>query len=60
MRFGSKPLRDLRGNPALGAELAKHLRDFQAATAYAPHQVYIGNIAPETAYAICLSRGTTN
>ena len=30
-----------------GEQLAKHLRDFAAATAYAPHQVYIGNIAPE-------------
>ena len=47
VRFGSKPLRELRAQPALGAELARHLRDFPAATAYAPHQVYIGNIAPE-------------
>jgi betaine reductase len=47
VRFGSKPLRELRANPALGAELAKLLRAFPAATAYAPHQVYIGNIAPE-------------
>ncbi len=28
-------------------QLTKHLRDFVAATAYAPHQVYIGNIAPD-------------
>ena len=48
VRFGSKPLRELRGNPELAADLAKLLRDFPAATAYAPHQVYIGNIAPET------------
>src|SRR5262245_29294169 len=47
VRFGSKPLRELRAKPTVGAELAKHLRDFDAATAYAPHQVYIGNIAPE-------------
>ena len=47
VRFGSKPLRELRAHQALGAELAKRLRDFPAATAYAPHQVYIGNIAPE-------------
>jgi betaine reductase len=47
VRYGSKPLRELRVNPALGAELAKRLRDFPAAIAYAPHQVYIGNIAPE-------------
>ena len=28
VRFGSKPLRDLRGNPALAADLARLLRDF--------------------------------
>ena len=48
VRFGSKPIRELRGNPALAGELARLLRDFPAATAYAPHQVYIGNIGPET------------
>lgn len=47
VRYGSKPLRELRAQPALRPQLAKHLRDFRAATAYAPHQVYIGNIAPE-------------
>ena len=47
VRYGSKPLREIRAQPALGEQLAKQLRDFAAATAYAPHQVYIGNIAPE-------------
>ena len=47
VRYGSKPLREIRARPALGQQLAEHLRDFNAATAYAPHQVYIGNIAPE-------------
>lgn len=47
VRYGSKPLREIRAVPALGDQLAKRLRDFNAATAYAPHQVYIGNIAPE-------------
>ena len=47
VRYGSKPLREIRAQPALGEQLAKRLRDFAAATAYAPHQVYIGNIAPE-------------
>ncbi|HME62902.1 MAG TPA: glycine/sarcosine/betaine reductase complex component C subunit beta [Candidatus Binatia bacterium] len=47
VRYGSKPLRELRAQPALRPQLAKHLRDFRAATAYAPHQVYIGNIGPE-------------
>jgi glycine/sarcosine/betaine reductase complex component C subunit beta len=47
VRYGSKPLREIRARPALGQQLAEHLRNFNAATAYAPHQVYIGNIAPE-------------
>ena len=47
VRYGSKPLRELRAQPALRPQLTKHLRDFRAATAYAPHQVYIGNIGPE-------------
>jgi len=47
VRYGSKPLREIRARPALGAELKNRLRDFSAAVAYAPHQVYIGNLAPE-------------
>jgi glycine/sarcosine/betaine reductase complex component C subunit beta len=47
VRYGSKPLRELRASPALNERLANQLRDFGAATAYPPHQVYIGNIAPE-------------
>jgi glycine/sarcosine/betaine reductase complex component C subunit beta len=47
VRYGSKPLRELRANPSLNEKLAGQLRDFSAATAYAPHQVYIGNVTPE-------------
>lgn len=47
VRYGSKPLRELQARPELKEQLAKRLRNFAAATAYAPHQVYIGNIAPE-------------
>jgi hypothetical protein len=47
VRYGSKPLREIRVRPGLGRQLAEHLRDFGAASAYAPHQVYIGNLAPE-------------
>ncbi len=47
VRYGSKPLREIRARPALGGQLAGRLRDFNAAVAYAPHQVYIGNLAPE-------------
>jgi glycine/sarcosine/betaine reductase complex component C subunit beta len=47
VRYGSKPLREVRANAALGDELQQKLRDFGAAVAYPPHQAYIGNIAPE-------------
>src|SRR5687767_14778895 len=47
VRYGSKPLRELCASPSLGERLASRLRDFSAATCYAPHQVYIGNMAPE-------------
>jgi betaine reductase len=47
VRYGSKPSREIRGNPRLGEELANRLRSFAAAAAYAPHQVYIGNITPQ-------------
>jgi betaine reductase len=47
VRYGSKPLREIRAHPVLGEQLKKRLRDFNAATGYAPNQVYIGNLAPE-------------
>ena len=47
VQYGSKPLRELRARPGLAAELASHLREFNAAVSYAPHQVYIGTLAPE-------------
>ena len=44
--YGSKPSREIRANPALEQQLKNQLRSFSAATAYAPHQVYIGNVTP--------------
>jgi hypothetical protein len=46
VRYGSKPSREIRTNPALEQQLKNQLRSFSAATAYAPHQVYIGNVTP--------------
>ncbi len=46
VRYGSKPSREIRVRPELGAALQSKLRSFTEATAYAPHQVYIGNITP--------------
>jgi hypothetical protein len=46
VRFGSKPMREIKVRPQLNEALTKQLRSFSAAVAYAPHQVYIGNIKP--------------
>lgn len=46
VRYGSKPSRELRVNTTLDQRLKNQLRSFSAATAYAPHQVYIGNMTP--------------
>jgi betaine reductase len=46
---GSKPRRELaREGPGLRQKLRGHLRPFEAATAYPPHQVMIGNLTPES------------
>jgi betaine reductase len=44
VRLGSKPLRVLRDVDQPIAYLKSHLRDADAARAYAPHQVFIGNL----------------
>jgi hypothetical protein len=47
VRYGSKPSRETKANHNLAEGLAKKLRSFPEAVAYAPHQVYIGNITPQ-------------
>ncbi len=50
---GSKPRRDLAAATAeLRATFTRHLRTFDAAVAYPPHQVLLGNLAPEALYDI--------
>src|ERR671911_209774 len=44
--YGSKPAREIRANPQIRKEFEKKLRSFASASAYAPHQVYIGNLTP--------------
>src|SRR6266508_5111053 len=44
VRLGSKPLRVLREVEQPIAYLRPHLRDWEAACAYAPNQVFIGNV----------------
>jgi betaine reductase len=48
VRYGSKPRRELaaRGDP-LWQQMRPHLRDFAAALAYPPNQVFLGARAPE-------------
>ena len=43
VRYGSKPSRE----PAQLERIAAALRSYDQALAYAPHQVFIGNLAPE-------------
>ncbi|MBI3949065.1 MAG: glycine reductase [Acidobacteria bacterium] len=47
VRYGSKPERELRKEPALFERMAVHLQGFEQACAYPPNQVCIGNLAPE-------------
>ncbi len=45
---GSKPRRELAVAPELRPALRAHLRPFDAAVTYPPHQVMLGNLAPES------------
>jgi len=47
VRYGSKPERELHKQPHLIEPLIRHLRTFDQACAYPPHQVFIGRLAPE-------------
>ena len=47
VRYGSKPMREVRRDPERLTQLQAHLRGFGAALAYAPHQAFIGNLAPD-------------
>ncbi len=48
---GSKPRRELAAaTPEFRAAFFRHLRSFDAAVGYPPHQVLIGNLTPEALY----------
>jgi betaine reductase len=47
VRYGSKPSRDLIKVAGLLPRLAEHRRSYEHAVSYPPHQVFIGNLAPE-------------
>ncbi|MBI2878803.1 MAG: glycine reductase, partial [Candidatus Rokubacteria bacterium] len=50
--YGSKPVRDLRRDPALLDAVRARLRPYEAAVGYGPNQVYIGNLDPEALRAL--------
>ena len=49
-RHGSKPSRDLPLDPDLKDRFLNHLNPFEKAVAYAPNQVFIGNLDPDDLY----------
>jgi betaine reductase len=47
VRYGSKPARELaRADETIRNKFSESLRSFEAALAYPPHQVFIGNMTP--------------
>ena len=47
IRYGSKPFREIRHEPSQLQAILSHLRPFEQALAYAPNQVFIGNLDPD-------------
>ena len=47
VRYGSKPSREIPLNPTLQDQLDAHVRSFEEAVAYPPHQVFVGNGEPD-------------
>src|SRR3989337_473062 len=48
VRHGSKPSREIKKHPGLEEKIKDRLRTFQEAVSYAPNQVFIGNMEPDT------------
>ena len=47
VRYGSKPRREIGGDPTLADKINQHLRSFEDAVCYPPNQVFLGNLHPE-------------
>lgn len=47
IRHGSKPSREISGNPPLLSKILRHLNSFERAVAYPPNQAFIGNLDPD-------------
>ncbi len=50
VQYGSKPIRDIQENPDIKKALDSHLRSYEDAVNYVPHQVFIGNKSPDELY----------
>ncbi len=48
VQHGSKPARELATTPSLAERLATHLRPYEHALAYPPHQAFLGSLDPDT------------
>jgi len=44
---GSKPSREIVRDPSIFNQIVEHLNPYQAAVAYAPNQVFLGNLNPD-------------
>ena len=47
VRYGSKTSREIAKDQAVLGKILERLRSYQAAVAYPPHQVYVGNLRPD-------------
>ncbi len=47
VQYGSKPIRDIQENPDIKKAIDNHLRSYEEAVNYVPHQVFIGNETPD-------------
>ena len=48
VRHGSKPSREIKKHPDLEDKIRSRLRTYGEAVSYAPNQVFIGNVEPDT------------
>ncbi len=48
VRHGSKPAREIPKHPELAGKVKSHLRTYREVVGYAPNQVFIGNLEPDT------------
>ncbi|HHX75150.1 MAG TPA: glycine reductase, partial [Firmicutes bacterium] len=52
VRYGSKPVREIKKSDKLLEQLYSRLRTFEEARNYAPHQAFIGNMRPEALWEV--------